>query len=149
MLHYFKIQPPLNIYIFFSFAYSFIFFLRLIVNYSRRTPFFFRSKLVMVRPRASDTNLSIAVAFGQLFVVRAEHKDLKLSQNSSIPCHGPRSLYALFAACYPNLSRGAQDKQPKNRFGVTMVEFNKALNSSGFQLVNIDVYFWLEKTRGD
>ena len=98
--------------------------------------------LSMVRPRASTRNLSIAVAFGQIFVVRAPSK----AQHIPIPCHGPRSLYALFAACFPHLSRGTQDKQPKNRCGVTMVEFNKALHSTGFRQASRKIsYFGVQK----
>ena len=91
----------------------------------------------MVRPRASDRNLSIAVAFGSMVVIRAGKKDLSITPYNTIPCNGPRSIYALFAACFPHLSREARDKQPKNRSGVSMVELNKALHSIGLRCTTL------------
>ena len=84
----------------------------------------------MVRPKASERNLSIAVAFAKMFEIGAGSND---HHDDQIPCLGPKSLYALFAACYPSLSREAPDKQPKNRFGVSIVEFNKSLHSAGLR----------------
>ena len=78
--------------------------------------------------------MSIAAAFGNMIVVRFGEKDLVLYENAHIPCHGPRSIHALFAACFPQLSRDSDGKHPTNRCGVTVVEFNKALKSSGLRL---------------
>jgi hypothetical protein len=87
----------------------------------------------MVRPRASDRNLNAATAFGSMMVVRVGPKDLLMSTATPIPCNGPRSIYALFSACLPHISRDAREKQPKNRSGVTMVELNKALHNAGLR----------------
>ena len=89
----------------------------------------------MVRPRASGRNLSIAAEFGSMVVVRINSKELSMAHNTPIPCNGPRSLFALFAACFPHLSREPGDEPPKNRSGVSMVEMNKALRSTGFRYV--------------
>ena len=92
----------------------------------------------MVRPKASSRNLSIAEAFGKLFVITADSTDHNTVQNIPVPCLGPKSLYSLFAACLPHLSREARAQQPKNRSGVTMVEFNKALNSAGLRQADVN-----------
>ena len=94
----------------------------------------------MVRPRASDRNLSMAVAFGKMIIIKVAPNDFMLNVNAPIPCHGPKSLHALFASCCPHLSREAQNKHPSNRCGVTMVEFNKALHSAGYRQVNYSLF---------
>ena len=112
------------------------------MNYvSKRSPnqFFFCSRLLpkgMVRPKASARNMSVAVAFGNMIVFRSGENDLAPHRNAHIPCHGPGSIYALFTACFPQMSRDSDGTHPPtNRTGVSMVEFNKALKSSGLRSV--------------
>ena len=88
----------------------------------------------MVRPRASDRNLDIAIAFSKILTV-----DLKGQRNSArltwVFCQGERSLHAAFASMLPNLSRDVLERRPSNRRGVSVIEMNKALISIGVQVV--------------
>ena len=82
----------------------------------------------MVRPKASSRNLSIAEAFGKLFVITADSTDHNTVQNIPVPCLGPKSLYSLFAACLPHLSREARTQQPKNPSRVRTATLNFSRN---------------------
>jgi hypothetical protein len=85
----------------------------------------------MVRPRASNCNLEIAIAFSKVLAVEAEG-GINFDRLTWVFCQGERSLYAAFAAGLPELARlGDFSPHPFNRRGVTVVELNKALHSSG------------------
>ena len=82
----------------------------------------------MVRPRASPQNLSIALEFGKMIIVRMEGSDVHKHENIvHISCNGNRAIFAAFAASFPDLVRDSRDKQPRNRQGVAAIELNKAL----------------------
>jgi hypothetical protein len=83
----------------------------------------------MVRPKASNENLAVALAFAQIVIVRESTRNM----HSQVRVHrkGPRSLYALFCACVPELARNSKDPNPINRSAVTCIEFNKILQEVG------------------
>ena len=86
----------------------------------------------MVRPKASEANLQAAVSFVDLLIVR------ELSDGSSLGMarvhrKGSHSLFAAFRAFVPELVRRSRDKNPENRQGVSIIELNKALKSSGLK----------------
>ena len=82
----------------------------------------------MVRPRASQHNLSVALAFGKTVIVQIESFDSQRSDSTvHVSCNGSRAIFAAFAACFPDLVRDSRDKQPKNRQGVAAIELNKSL----------------------
>ncbi len=85
----------------------------------------------MVRPKASNENLAVALAFANIIVVR----DSTDSIHGVMRVHrkGPRSLYAAFRACVPELARNSSEQNPVNRTAVTCIEFNKLLQSSGLE----------------
>jgi hypothetical protein len=46
---------------------------------------------------------------------------------ATIPCSGPKSIFAALCECLPDLGRAANDKKPNNRKGVTEIELNKSI----------------------
>jgi hypothetical protein len=86
---------------------------------------------LMVRPRASDDNLRLAVAFAQSMIIEFDSYGI-MTEPAPVFCYGGRSSFAAFAEFFPELARDALDKCPMNRHGVTVVELNKALKSVGF-----------------
>ncbi len=80
----------------------------------------------MVRPRASESNLSAAVAFGKAITICLDANDWTADM-ATIPCSGPESIFAVLCECLPHLVRDAYDKKPNNRKGVTEIELNKAI----------------------
>ena len=93
----------------------------------------------MVRPRASPQNLSIAVSFGKMILVQMDSAEAHKFENTvHVSCNGNRSIFAAFAACFPDLVRLSRDKQPRNRQGVAAIELNKSLQAwSLFQFMVI------------
>ncbi len=87
----------------------------------------------MVRPKASNENLAVALALANIIIVRQSTEN----GHGSLRVHrkGSRSLYAAFRACLPELARNSEEQNPKNRFAVTCIEFNKILLSSGLQSI--------------
>ena len=88
----------------------------------------------MVRPRASDRNLKIAVAFGRIVVMRYD-AGVPCDGVSPVSCSGGRSIFPAFATCFPDLARDARDKRPKNRQAVAAIELNKGLQLDGLRSV--------------
>ena len=85
----------------------------------------------MVRPRASPQNLSIAVSFGKMILVQMDSAEAHKFENTvHVSCNGNRSIFAAFAACFPDLVRSSRDKQPRNRQGVAAIELNKSLQAA-------------------
>lgn len=80
----------------------------------------------MVRPRASERNLSIATAFGTIVVFQENSKSWR-DEMLAVTCNGQRSIFAALCECLPELARDSSDKKPKNRQGVTEIELNKSL----------------------
>jgi hypothetical protein len=85
----------------------------------------------MVRPRASERNLQIALEFSKMLISRTLNRELV--RETQIHCRGPRSLHSVFSVCLPQLTRDIGAMRPKNRAGVTLVELNKALNGVGLR----------------
>ncbi len=83
----------------------------------------------MVRPRASESNLRACAAFGKAITICVDAKDW-IADMAPIPCSGSKSIFAALCECLPDLVRAANDKQPKNRKGVTEIEFNKSIQVS-------------------
>jgi hypothetical protein len=88
----------------------------------------------MVRPKASPENLRLALSFADVLIAREKLDDAD-PKASRVARKGPRSLFAAFRACFPDLARNSRDKYPKNRLGVSMIELNKGLKSLGFTTV--------------
>jgi hypothetical protein len=85
----------------------------------------------MVRPRASDGNVRIALAFADIVTIQTKPGICKVKFSIPVARKGRQSVFAAFAACFPNLARDANEKNPKNRRGVSLIEFNKAMQSMG------------------
>jgi hypothetical protein len=82
----------------------------------------------MVRPRASQHNLGVALAFGKTVIVQMGPSESQRSDSLvHVSCNGNRAIFAAFASCFPDLVRDSRDKQPKNRQGVAAIELNKSL----------------------
>jgi hypothetical protein len=88
----------------------------------------------MVRPRASDRNLEIALALSKALTVQFNGKESQ-DRLRWVYCQGDRSLHAAFASLLPNLARDVSEKHPVNRHGVSAIELNKALHWSGMESV--------------
>jgi hypothetical protein len=89
----------------------------------------------MVRPKASETNLRVGLAFAEIAVIRGTSS----TSNAVVFCRGPASVFAGFCACLPELSRDTEAKSPINRCGVTSVELNKALAATGLKVVRLRI----------
>ena len=87
----------------------------------------------MVRPKASNENLAVALAFANILIIRESMENIRGVMR--VHRKGPRSLYAAFRACIPELARNSDEQNPKNRYAVTCVEFNKIMHSSGLQSI--------------
>ena len=83
----------------------------------------------MGRPKVSEGNMRLALAFSDILIRR----DKADASNSHVDRKGPHSLFAAFCACFPELTRNSCDKHPKNRQGLSMIELNKALKSTGMR----------------
>ena len=86
----------------------------------------------MVRPKVSEANLQVALAFADVLVSREMRSKSDLLGYRVI-CKGVCSLFAAFRACFPELTRETRDKHPKNRNGISIIELNKALKLSGLR----------------
>jgi hypothetical protein len=86
----------------------------------------------MVRPKASLGNLRVALAFAELMIVRSRLGE-ENPKKMRILRKGPRSPYAAFRACFPDLVRYTRDKYPTDRLAVSILEFDKALKRAGFK----------------
>ena len=80
-----------------------------------------------MRAKGSERNKQIAVFFSNIV-------SLSEPNNGNIPCIGPKSLFAAFAQCFPNLTRDGKDPDPVNKQGVSMIEMNKSLMVAGYDI---------------
>jgi hypothetical protein len=82
----------------------------------------------MGRPKACERSKRIACLFANAVSCnRVDDRD-----GNRIDCKGPQSIFTLLATCLPELVRDSKDMHPANRTGVSEVELNKFLTSSGF-----------------
>ena len=82
----------------------------------------------MGRPKACERSKRIACLFANAVSCnRVDDRD-----GNRIDCKGPQSIFSLLATCLPELVRDSKDLHPANRTGVSEVELNKFLTSSGF-----------------
>ena len=89
----------------------------------------------MVRPRASEQNIQIALAFADVVMVQMKPGIVSDANTVLVTRKGRQSIHAAFAACFPNLARDSHEKRPKNRQGVAVMELNKALQAAGLRSV--------------
>jgi hypothetical protein len=89
----------------------------------------------MVRPRASEQNIKIALAFADIVMVETNAGAINHGPTLLVARKGLQSVYVAFAACLPQLARDSVEKRPRNRHGVTVIELNKALHASGLRSV--------------
>lgn len=87
----------------------------------------------MVRPRASDNNLRVALAFADIVTVRIPQIQSHNPSTVLVAREGGQSIFMAFQACLPALARDAHEKRPKNRRGVAVLELNKALKATGMK----------------
>jgi hypothetical protein len=78
-----------------------------------------------MRPKGSDRNKQIAVLFSDIV-------SLNVMCDGDIPCIGPRSLFSIFSLCFPSCTRDGKDVNPEHRDGISMIEMNKSLMSTGY-----------------
>jgi hypothetical protein len=82
----------------------------------------------MGRPKACERSKRIACLFANAVSCnRIDERD-----GNRIDCKGPHSIFSLLATCLPEMVRDSKDMHPANRTGVSEVELNKFLTSSGF-----------------
>ncbi len=95
----------------------------------------------MVRPRASQQNLNIALAFSKTVLVQMESFEAHKSEDIvHVSCNGQRGVFAAFSVCFPDLVRDSRDKRPQNRQGVAAIEMNKSMQVH--ELVFGPISFW-------
>ena len=87
----------------------------------------------MVRPRASEENIGLAVAFADVVIVKTVSWPFKSESTVLVARKGRQSVFAALASCFPDLVRDSGDKRPKNRNAVSQMELNKALQSAGLK----------------
>jgi hypothetical protein len=74
-----------------------------------------------MRPKASEENKSIALAFAQCVTTRSD------VDSDFVARHGRTALFAAFEQVCPMLTRDANDPHPANRHGISEPEFNKVV----------------------
>jgi hypothetical protein len=74
-----------------------------------------------MRPKASEENKSIALAFAQCVTTRSD------VDTDFVARHGRTALFAAFEQVCPMLTRDANDPHPANRHGISEPEFNKVV----------------------
>ena len=89
----------------------------------------------MVRPRASEQNVRIALAFADTVMMQTSPGTTTDANILPVARKGRQSIHAVFAACVPQLTRDSSEKCPKNRHGVAAMELNKALQAAGLRSV--------------
>jgi hypothetical protein len=89
----------------------------------------------MVRPRASEHNVQIALTFADAVMVQTKPGMVSDVNTVMVARKGHQSIHTAFAACFPDLSRDSREKRPKNRQGVAVMELNKALQAAGLKSV--------------
>jgi hypothetical protein len=81
----------------------------------------------MPRPRASQHNLRVALAFSKTIVAVA---DRSVSSEEGdivhVPCRGSYGVFSAFAACFPELARVHGTTQLNSK-GVAEIELNKMM----------------------
>ena len=80
-----------------------------------------------MRAKGSERNKQIAVLFSNVVSLSEPTKE-------TIPCIGPKSLFAAFAQCFPYLTRDGKDPDPNNKQGISILEMNKSLINAGFNV---------------
>jgi hypothetical protein len=84
----------------------------------------------MPRPRASQHNLRVALAFSRTIVViekrshSSEWRDIV-----HVPCRGKEGVFSAFAVCFPELVR-FKDTPLQNSRGVADIELKKIMQVS-------------------
>ena len=90
----------------------------------------------MVRPKASEVNKAIARIFADTVTVETTSSNDQRTwfdkSNPTVDCRGQKSIFQALVLCLPNIVREVKDQAVKNRKGVTEVELNKFLTSSGY-----------------
>jgi hypothetical protein len=68
-------------------------------------------------------------------IITVQESDDKIRDDLRVHRKGPRSLYAAFRSCIPELARIPYEPNPMNRSAITCIEFNKNMQSSGLQSI--------------
>ena len=87
----------------------------------------------MVRPKGSERNLKVALAFADMVTMKVAVPDG--GKGVLVPRKGPRSIYNAFCICVPDLVREMHETRPRNRRAVSHLEMNKALAASGLKCI--------------
>ena len=81
----------------------------------------------MVRPKATEENLKIALGFAN--TVTTSCSDLK-REGHYVDCKGPASIFAALSHCFPLLVRCS--KPTDSRHAMSEIELNKHLGNNGY-----------------
>ena len=90
----------------------------------------------MVRPRASEANIRIALAFAGIVTVQTRPGAPNDPNAVPVARKGRQSIFAAFSEVLSGLARESREKRPKNRHGVALMELNKALQIAGLKSVS-------------
>ncbi len=90
---------------------------------------------LMVRPRASEANIRIALAFADIVTVQTRPGAPNDPNAVLVARKGRQSIFAAFSTILSGLARDSRAKRPKNRRGVALMELNKALKAAGLKSV--------------
>jgi hypothetical protein len=86
----------------------------------------------MVRPKASERNKTIAAYFADTLTVEISFTFQKKITQRAVSCRGRGSIFDALSSCLPNIVREGSCQIVQNREGITEIELNKVLVSSGF-----------------
>ena len=89
-------------------------------------------RVVMVRPKASDRNKTIAAYFADAMTVETSFTFQKKITQRAVSCRGQGSIFHALSSCLPNIIREGSCQVVQNREGITEIELNKVLVASGF-----------------
>ncbi len=89
----------------------------------------------MVRPRASEQNVRIALAFTDIVMIQTRPGTKDTENLMLVAWKGRPSIHAAFKECLPQLTRDSSERSPTNRHGVTVMELNKALKAAGLRSI--------------
>mmetsp|Transcript_79178 Transcript_79178/g.212420 ORF Transcript_79178/g.212420 Transcript_79178/m.212420 type:complete len:170 (+) Transcript_79178:24-533(+) len=89
-------------------------------------------QISMVRPKASDRNKIIAMAFADMVTREINFAPDMIKGYQEIDQHGPKGIFALLSDIFPDLVRGHSNEKCANRKGFSESELTKILSMGGF-----------------
>ncbi len=83
----------------------------------------------MVRPKASEENLKVALGFANAVTTSCSNVNDK---GRNVNCKGSASIFAALSQCLPLLVRCSKPTDPKDRHAMSEMELNKYLAHNGY-----------------